>query len=150
MGLFALPGEEQWPIVSCPNRGLQCFQYGDFALLSRKPEVVPHQQKRNQRKQDQVRVLRGVGWCIEVEEGCIWEWTHVWAGVDPGIINRGRKHSIRRKSGGGAGKARFNVATPTNATVTCTAYVLPYNLQTKIHLPLFQEGFNVEPRRIFG
>ena len=32
---------------------------------------------------------------------------------------------------GGAGKARFNVATPTNATVTCTAYVLPYNLQTK-------------------
>ena len=31
----------------------------------------------------------------------------------------------------GAGKARFNVATPTNATVTCTAYVLPYNLQTK-------------------
>ena len=33
--------------------------------------------------------------------------------------------------GGGGGKARFNVATPTNATVTCTAYVLPYNLQTK-------------------
>ena len=31
----------------------------------------------------------------------------------------------------GAGKARFNVATPTNATVTCTVYVLPYNLQTK-------------------
>ena len=31
----------------------------------------------------------------------------------------------------GAGKARFNVATPTNVTVTCTAYVLPYNLQTK-------------------
>ena len=27
--------------------------------------------------------------------------------------------------GGGAGKARFNVATPTNATVTCTVYVLP-------------------------
>ena len=33
--------------------------------------------------------------------------------------------------GGGGGKARFNVATPTNATVTCKAYVLPYNLQTK-------------------
>ena len=32
---------------------------------------------------------------------------------------------------GGAGKARFNVATPTNATVACTAYVLPYNFQTK-------------------
>ena len=32
---------------------------------------------------------------------------------------------------GGGGKARFDVATPTNATVTCTAYVLPYNLQTK-------------------
>ena len=34
---------------------------------------------------------------------------------------------------GGAGKARFNVATPTYATVrpTCTAYVLLYNLQTK-------------------
>ena len=31
----------------------------------------------------------------------------------------------------GAGKARFNVATPTNATVTCTAYALPYNFQTK-------------------
>ena len=29
--------------------------------------------------------------------------------------------------GGGSGIARFNVATPTNATVTCTAYVLPYN-----------------------
>ena len=34
-------------------------------------------------------------------------------------------------SGGGGGKARFNVATPTYATVTCTAYVLLYNLQTK-------------------
>ena len=34
-------------------------------------------------------------------------------------------------AGGGAGKARFNVATPTHATVTCTAYVIPYNLQTK-------------------
>ena len=32
---------------------------------------------------------------------------------------------------GGAGKARFNVATPTCSTVTCTAYVLLYNLQTK-------------------
>ena len=32
---------------------------------------------------------------------------------------------------GGSGIARFNVATPTNATFTCTAYVLPYNLQTK-------------------
>ena len=31
---------------------------------------------------------------------------------------------------GGAGKARFNVATPTYASVTCTAYVLLYNLQT--------------------
>ena len=31
----------------------------------------------------------------------------------------------------GAGKARFNVATPTYATVTCTAYVLLYNLLTK-------------------
>ena len=32
---------------------------------------------------------------------------------------------------GGAGKDRFNVATPTYATVTCTAYVLLYNLQTQ-------------------
>ena len=39
-----------------------------------------------------------------------------------------RTHNI---DGRGAGKARFNVATPTNATVTCTAYVLPYNFQTK-------------------
>ena len=33
----------------------------------------------------------------------------------------------------GVGKARFNVATPTYATITCTAYVhvLLYNLQTK-------------------
>ena len=31
----------------------------------------------------------------------------------------------------GAGKAKFNVATPTYATVTCRAYVLLYNLQTK-------------------
>ena len=31
----------------------------------------------------------------------------------------------------GAGKARFNVATLTYETVTCTAYVLLYNLQTK-------------------
>ena len=33
--------------------------------------------------------------------------------------------------GRGAGKARFNVATPTNVAVTCTAYVLPYNFQTE-------------------
>ena len=33
--------------------------------------------------------------------------------------------------GRGAGKARFNVATLTYATVTCTVYVLLYNLQTK-------------------
>ena len=33
--------------------------------------------------------------------------------------------------GGGGGKGRFNVAILTNATVTCTAYVLPYNFQTK-------------------
>ena len=40
----------------------------------------------------------------------------------------------------GAGKTRFNVATPTNATVTCTAYVLPYNLQTKSILHYFKRG----------
>ena len=34
-------------------------------------------------------------------------------------------------AGGGASKATFNVATPMYATVTCAAYVLPYNLQTK-------------------
>ena len=39
--------------------------------------------------------------------------------------------SIFFPSTGGAGKTRFNVATPTNATVTCTAYVLPYPFQTK-------------------
>ena len=33
--------------------------------------------------------------------------------------------------GGGGGKARFNVATPTYATGTCTAHVLLYNVQTK-------------------
>ena len=32
------------------------------------------------------------------------------------------------RGGGGGGKARLNVATPTYATVTCTAYVLPHNL----------------------
>ena len=43
---------------------------------------------------------------------------------------------------GGAGKARFNVATPTNATVTCTvtAYVLPYNFQTKSIYHYFKRG----------
>ena len=38
---------------------------------------------------------------------------------------------LNKYGGGGGGKARFNVATPTYATVTCTAYVLLYNLQTK-------------------
>ena len=41
---------------------------------------------------------------------------------------------------GGAGKARSNVATPTNATVTWTAYVLPYNLQTKSIQRYFKRG----------
>ena len=45
----------------------------------------------------------------------------VWANVIVSGVAKGR----------GAGKARFNVATPTNATVRCTAYILPYNLQTK-------------------
>ena len=40
----------------------------------------------------------------------------------------------------GAGKARFNVATPTNATVTCTAYVLPYNFQTKSIYNIISRG----------
>ena len=50
---------------------------------------------------------------------------------------RGSAKQIRRalthksKINRGGGKARFNVATPTNATVTCTSYVLPYNFQTK-------------------
>ena len=43
----------------------------------------------------------------------------------------GGTQPVLQFNGGGVGKARFNVATPTNATVTCTAYVLPYNLQTK-------------------
>ena len=51
---------------------------------------------------------------------------------------------------GGAGKARFNVATPTYATVTCTAYVLPYNFQTKSIYHYFKKGCKVAPRRIFG
>ena len=40
----------------------------------------------------------------------------------------------------GGGKARFNVATPTYATVTCTAYVLLYNLQTKSISHYFKRG----------
>ena len=47
---------------------------------------------------------------------------------------------LQSRSGGGAGKARFNVATPTNATVTCTAYVLPYNFQTKSISHYFKRG----------
>ena len=52
------------------------------------------------------------------------------------MVNKSMKTSlsssrVQMKKTGGAGKARFNVATPTNATVTCTAYVLPCNLQTK-------------------
>ena len=42
-------------------------------------------------------------------------------------------------SQGGGGKARFNVATPTYATVS-TAYVLLYNLQTKSILHYFKRG----------
>ena len=38
-------------------------------------------------------------------------------------MKRGRLEHLSQ-SGGGGGKARFNVATPTYATVTCTAYVL--------------------------
>ena len=43
------------------------------------------------------------------------------------VFGAGRYYLVVR----GAGKARFNVATSTNATVTCTAYIIPYNLQTK-------------------
>ena len=43
----------------------------------------------------------------------------------------GASQTLLTAGGGGGGKARFNVATPTNATVTCTAYKLPYNLQTE-------------------
>ena len=46
-------------------------------------------------------------------------------------LNLGNRFRPPLVTSGGAGKARFNVATPTNATVTCTAYVLPYNFQTK-------------------
>ena len=48
-----------------------------------------------------------------------------------GAIEIGGVFNFPLLNGGGGGKARFNVATPTNATVTCTAYVLPYNFQTK-------------------
>ena len=37
--------------------------------------------------------------------------------------NRVRPPLSSQLAAGGAGKARFNVATPTNATVTCAAYV---------------------------
>ena len=42
----------------------------------------------------------------------------------------------------GAGKARFNVATPTNATVTCTAYVRYYRIIYK------QNPFNIISRGV--
>ena len=62
---------------------------------------------------------------------------------------RGLKQLRTQRVGGGAGKARFNVATPTNATVTCSAY--NYRIIFKqIHLTLFQEGFNVEHGRHLG
>ena len=45
-----------------------------------------------------------------------------------------------------AGKAQFNLATATYATV---AYSAMWFIN-KTHLKLLQEGFNVEPQRIFG
>ena len=54
----------------------------------------------------------------------------MWSENSPNTANRGCSTG-KIIEPGGAGKARFNVATPTNATVTCTAYVLPYNFQTK-------------------
>ena len=46
-----------------------------------------------------------------------------------------------------AGRAEFNVATPTYATV---AYSIRYEFTNETHFELLQEGFNVEPQRIFG
>ena len=45
-----------------------------------------------------------------------------------------------------AGRAKFNVATPTYATV---AYSVR-KFTNKPDFELLQEGFNVEPQRIFG
>ena len=45
-----------------------------------------------------------------------------------------------------AGRAQFNLATATYATV---AYSAVWFIN-KTHLKLLQEGFNVEPQRIFG
>ena len=44
------------------------------------------------------------------------------------------------------GRAEINVATPTYATVTYTVR----QFINKTHLKLLQEGFKVEPQRIFG
>ena len=52
-------------------------------------------------------------------------------GLKSPFYNEGRGYTAATPTCRGAGKARFNVATPTYATVTCTAYVLLYNLQTK-------------------
>ena len=53
-------------------------------------------------------------------------------------VCREREHVLDRWRG--AGKASFNVATPTYATVTCTAYVLLYNLQTKNPFNIISRG----------
>ena len=45
-----------------------------------------------------------------------------------------------------ASKAQFNLATATYATV---AYSAVWFIN-KTHLKLLQEGFNIEPQRIFG
>ena len=67
-----------------------------------------------------------------------------WKLIAPGwggySHRQGRGSWFNYKAGRGAGKARFNVATPTNATVTCTAYVLPYNFQTKSIQHYFKRG----------
>ena len=47
---------------------------------------------------------------------------------------------------GGAGKARFNVATPTNATVTCTRHVQ----HTYYRIIYKQNPFNIISRGVQG
>ena len=65
-------------------------------------------------------------WCKFQCKILVEKWFSQGGSMEPPWAPTGVKVPCR-----GGGKGRFNVATPTNATVACTAYVLPYNLQTK-------------------
>ena len=90
------------------------------------------------KKDKEIVSLRGPQMWAELSFLFEIQWNRVlWKGdrLAKSQVEDARWRKSWKKKCRGVGKARFNVATPTyearTRTVTCTAYVLPYNFQTK-------------------